>query len=313
MVAPGRGRSGSARSGRDPAGSSVERHDGLVEPDEQRAGRHRARGLRLRARQGRAGSATGDRCARRSARRARRRRFPSARPRPAARTGFAPAKRRLVVDGAQRAGGDLDVERRARIPAPERPGRERRRRPPDQRGQVEDAIAARSSRRCRSARPSWRPARDRPRPRGIAAARDRRSGRQVEHDAPAACRAPAADASTGRGIEEPGRSNTAGSTARVLILRVGPSAMRVMRCSLGARIGRHGDHVAGLELDAPRRQLELGAFAAGPQILQPGIGEALRLGAAGDDGAVRPRLARGSSRTGGARPRRRGGNPSRLR
>ena len=57
-----------------------------------------------------------------------------------------------------------------------------------------------------------------------------------------------------------------------------------------ARIGRHGDHVARLELDAPGRQLELGAFAPGPQILQPGIGEALRLGAAGDDGAVRPRL-----------------------
>ena len=74
-----------------------QRCDGLVELDQQRPCGHRACGLRLRARKAAQEVARGDSCARRSARPARRKRFPSGRRRPAARTGFAlqaPPRRR---------------------------------------------------------------------------------------------------------------------------------------------------------------------------------------------------------------------------
>ena len=264
MVAAGRDRSGSARSGRDPAGSSS-----AARPPRRaaRSARLPAPCARPRARcpQGRAGSARGDSCARRSARRARRRRFPSGRRRPAAANRLSPCKRRLVVDGAQRAGGDLDIERRARIPAPERPGRERRRRAPDQCGQVEDAIGREARAVAGAPDRRRRPARDRPRPRRIAGRRDRRSAsRQIEHDRLRLARHRRRTLRRTRDRRSPAARTRRAPPRACVTLRVGPSAMRTMRCSFApASVGTR-DHVARLELDAPGRQLELGASRARP-------------------------------------------------
>ena len=177
-----------------------QRCDGLVELDEQRPCGHRARGLGLRCPQGRAGSARGDSCARRSAPPARRKRFPSARRRRAARTDCRPASAASSSTELSAPEESVDVEDRAADPSARaaRAGAPSSSRP---------ITAGRSRMRCRriARAVAGAPDRDGARP-GIGGDRDILQGggiaeRQPADRArpPAACRAPAADASPDAG------------------------------------------------------------------------------------------------------------------
>ena len=205
----------------------------------QRAGRHGARRLRLRCPQGRAGSATGDsvrspissaRAAEKishrpsapcsgeqvAARRAPpRRRWSSTRRRK--------SRRRATARGSQRQSG---------------PGGTHVVVAPDHRGQIEDAMRRVARAVRRTARSSWRPARDRPRPRYIAAASG--SPKAAGRSSTTASGLPGTGGGrfAGRGMEEPGRSNTAGSTARVRDLARRPIGDAHDAMQLLARIGR---------------------------------------------------------------------------
>ena len=66
--------------------------------------------------------------------------------------------------------------------------------------------------------------------------------------------------------------------------------MRTTRWSLLARGSRKSNQVARLDVDATGREFELGVLARGPEILQPGVGEALRLAPPRDDGRIRAGL-----------------------